>query len=74
MQQKDKRLKIFSYLKDKINNHGIVFLQETHSSPGDEEQWMKEWDGDLIFSHGSSNSKGVIIGFTKNLNAKIYYF
>ena len=62
---------MFSYLKDKIDNHGLVFLQETHSSTADEENWAQEWDGDLIFSHGSSNSRGVIIGFTKNMDVEI---
>ena len=71
LQQKDKRLKIFSYIKDKLKSNGLVFLQETHSSPLDVEKWTREWDGDLIFSHGSSNSKGVLIGFTKDVNANI---
>ena len=71
LQNKNKRLKVFSYLKEKVNNRGIVFMQETHSSPEVEDSWKKEWDGDLIFSHGSSNSTGVIIGLTKNLGFSI---
>ena len=71
MQDKAKRLKLFTYLKEKLVDNGVFFLQETHSTIADEEIWSKEWGGKLIFSHGLSNSRGVCIGFTKNLQAKI---
>ena len=29
------------------------FLQETHLTIHDENQWSTEWDGNFIFSHGS---------------------
>ena len=38
----EKRLKLFQYLRNNINNNGIVFLQETHSSLKDEQKWKKE--------------------------------
>ena len=71
MQNKGKRLKLFTFLKDKLLNNGIFFLQETHSTHSDEEKWQNEWGGKLVFSHGSSDSKGVCIGFTKKMDAKL---
>ena len=66
LQQKSKRNKLFNYISDKIHN-GILFLQETHSTPECEEKWKKEWGGEIYFSHGSSNSTGAAIFFLKSL-------
>ena len=71
MQNKAKRLKLFTFLKDKLLNNGVFFLQETHSTHSDEVQWQNEWGGKLFFSHGSNDSKGVCIGFTGNLDPKL---
>ena len=71
LQNKTKRAKIFTFLDEKLQNNGIFCLQETHSTPSCEEVWKKEYDGTLLFSHGSSNQKGVIIGFSKNVDAII---
>ena len=38
----EKRLKLFEYLRNNINNNGFVFLKETHSSLKDEQKWKKE--------------------------------
>ena len=59
---------MFSFLKDKLQNNGIAFLQETHSTSFCEEEWKSDWGGELLFSNGSSNSRGVIIGFTKGFD------
>ena len=61
-----KRREIFTWLKKK--DYQIFCLQETHSKPVDENKWMKEWDGPIHFSHGSSNSKGVMIIFKKHFD------
>ena len=54
-----KRDIIFSYLtRRKI---GITLMQETHSESKDEKAWRNQWGGDIMFSHGSTNSKGVAI-------------
>ena len=42
MQNKNKRLSIIEYFKNKIGNNGILFLQETHSTTSDEEKWKDE--------------------------------
>ena len=39
----------------------IAFLQETHSFETNENKWKNEWPGNIMFSHGESNSKGVCI-------------
>ena len=67
LQQKKKRIKIYNYVKDKVK-HGCVLLQETHSCNRDEISWANEWDGKLYQNHGSSNGRGVSIGFTKNFD------
>ena len=58
-----KRIKIFEYLKDKIFNDGIIFLQETHSSENTRDEWINDFKGELYFSHGTTSSCGVMIGF-----------
>lgn len=39
----------------------MSFLQETHTTPGDESAWLLEWQGGVYMSHLSSNSSGVAI-------------
>ena len=65
-----KRIKIFEYLINYVISNGFIFLQETHSSVKDEKVWSDEFEGQLFFSHGKTNSCGVAIGFvgTKALN------
>ena len=58
-----KRIKIFDYLKNYVTSNGFIFLQETHSSVKDEKLWIDEFEGQLFFSHGKTNSCGVAIGF-----------
>ena len=60
-----KRRAIFQWLR---NYHsGIVLLQETHSSQLLENQWRKEWEGDVYFNHGTNLACGVAILMPKNL-------
>ena len=66
--QEDKRVAIFQKMK-KLNC--IILLQETHSSPYIENKWKKEWGSEMIFSHGSSKSKGVCILFPQTLEFEI---
>ncbi len=51
---------IFEKLK-KLNC--ISYLQETFSQRINENKWKKEWEGKIIFNHGTSNSEGVAILF-----------
>ena len=43
-------------------------MQETHSSTNGELIWKKDWDGDILYSHGSANSQGVAILLPKDIN------
>ena len=66
LQGKDKRIKIFKYLKNCISSNGFVFLQETHSSLNDEKKWADDFKGRLFFSHGKTYTCGVAIGYSGN--------
>ena len=49
-------------------------LQETHSSEKVERLWVNQWACGreaVIFSHGSSNARGVLIAFRESLDYKI---
>ena len=66
-----KRRKIFNYAKKHTTRNGIVFFQETHSSPEIENAWANQWGGKVIYSHGSNDSRGVLIAFREGLDIKI---
>ena len=44
----EKRLKLFEYLRNNINN-GFTFSQETHSSSNDEQKSKDDFGGSSIF-------------------------
>jgi exonuclease III len=44
----------------------IVFLQETHTNSANEKSWKNDWTGDVIFSHGTNDSKGAAILLPKD--------
>ena len=58
-----KRLKLTEYFKSNITTHGILFLQETHSSSDDEQKWRDNFGGNTFFSHGKRNSCGVLTSY-----------
>ena len=59
MANNDKRKQVLKWIQSKKNQ--IVLLQETHSTRENEPLWLSDWTGNIIFSHGTSNSKGVCI-------------
>ena len=65
LRNREKRRSMFSYLKNQ--KAGIYFLQETFSRSLDEKIWSAEWDGQILFSHGSEHSCGVCV--LMNLNS-----
>ena len=69
MRKKIKRLSIFEYIKGK--NVDISFLQESHCTESDEDEWKDEWGGDIIYSNGTNNSRGVLILFKRGLDIKL---
>ena len=66
-----KRRKIFNYIKKHTSSKTIVFLQETHSTNRNENLWKFQWHGDMIFSHGTSGSRGVCVAFRYGLEYKL---
>ena len=61
------RNKLFHDLKKK----NIALLQETDSKLEDENVWKHEWGGEIVFSHGSSSSRGACIMFAPNMDLAI---
>ena len=59
-----KRKSMFNWLKSKPEK--IICLQETHTTPLVERVWKLEWEGDIVFNHGTSNSTGVAILIRNN--------
>ena len=46
-------------------------MQETHSTVEKQDQWKKEWGAPILFSHGSSNARGVAILIRNGLDITI---
>ena len=67
--EKKKRHEVFHWLQ-KYHN-GIILLQETHCTTKYHETWRREWDGEMYFSDGSSNSRGVATLLPKGLDYKV---
>ena len=65
----EKRKSIFNWLMKQ--NSDICFLQETYSTEDIENQWKKQWPGDIYFAHGSTHSHGVAILIRKSLDFKL---
>ena len=68
LQSSKKRLKLLNFLKYKIGPKGILFLQETHSSVETEKKWIDDFKDKIYYSHGKTNSCGVLIAIYGNLN------
>lgn len=60
-----KRRKVYNILKD--NKLDIAFLQETHSVENKELIWQNEYGGNIFYSHGTSEARGVAILFKRGL-------
>ena len=58
-----KRKEVFKFMRK--NKANIICLQETHSEPGDQRLWSKQWVDSIHFTHGSNQAKGVCIMFNK---------
>lgn len=69
MRQTAKRRQQFSYFHR--YNFDLILVQETHCTPDMERVWQNEWGGHIIFSHGTSSSKGVAILFNPKLHFSI---
>ena len=47
-------------------------LQETHITLEDEENWSREWGGQVIYSHGTRSSRGTCIMFAPHMDLTIH--
>ena len=65
---KVKRETVFNHLKSKGD---VIFLQETHSTMESEKLWKNECGNETFFSHGASNSCGVMIILSNTLEIEI---
>ena len=63
LQSSKKRLKVIEYLKNKLESNGVLFLQKAHSISIDENAWADDFKVQVFFSHGTSNSRGVLIAY-----------
>ena len=52
-------------------NADLLILQETHSTIESEKVWRNEWGGDVIFSHGTSNARGIAIFIKKEISQQV---
>ena len=50
----EKRLKLFEYLRNNVNDNGFIFLQEIHSL-----KWKDEFGGPLFFHM----EKAILVGW-----------
>lgn len=60
-----KRMMLYEFSRQKQID--ILFLQETHSDFKNENDWKREWDGQIVLSHKSSVSGGVAVLFSKHI-------
>ena len=68
IQNNSKRLSVIEFFRNKLCNNGILFLQETHSTFNDKNIWKNGFNGHVFYSHGISQSCGVLIAYFGNLN------
>ena len=49
----------------KMKHIDVMFLQEIHSDVGNEADWSREWEGELVLSHNTTLSGGVGFLFSR---------
>ena len=64
--------------KENLSLHGLsskipiqFFLQETYSTPDIENEWKFQWQGKMLFAHGTNHTRGVLILFNNELHFEI---
>ena len=65
---------MFNFLRKHSSKNAIIFLQETHSTTNCEKIWTNQWGSGkekIYFSHGTSNSTGVLIAFREVLSYRV---
>lgn len=67
LRDNQKRSETFKFLKDL--GVDACMIQETHSTKEIEHLWRSEWGAQMLFSHGTSAARGVIIALRPGLHA-----
>ena len=70
MREITKRRAIFRHLHKKYPFH-IAILEESHSSADIENRWKAEWGGNIFFSHGEKNARGVCILIPRGFSGRV---
>ena len=68
------RCKVFNFMKKHTSSKGIFFMQETHNLKTCENIWTNQFgceNNHIVFSHGTSDSRGVLIAFREAPNYKV---
>ena len=66
--------KDFQLCEKHVFRRGIILPQETHSVQKDEKVWTNQFGcgkGSVIFSHGKSDARGVLVAFREAVDYKI---
>ena len=71
LQNNPKQLSVVEYFRNKLDNKGILFLQETDSTFNDENIWKDDFNGPVFYLHGTSQSCVVLIAYFGNLNFSV---
>ena len=49
----------------------LIFLPETYSTPDIVNNWKFQWGGEMIYSHGTSHSRGVLVLISDQLQCEL---
>ena len=66
-----KRTKLYNWLYSHGGKSGVCFVQEAHCTFEDEKRWRKDWKGLSFFSHGKTNSCGVLTLIGDSIDFKL---
>jgi len=64
----EKRVALFDYLH--LKKADVILLQETHSDQQNQTQWIGDWKGNVLLSHGTNLSAGVAILFSPSVSSQ----
>jgi len=64
-----KRKAVLIWLKKQ--NADIAFLPETYSTKVVENVWSSQWEGNLVFAHGTEHAPGVLVLIKKDLQFEL---
>ena len=65
LRDNQKRREIFNFLKRK--QYDIILIQESRSTKDVEQKWEREWGNKCLYSHKTSQSRGVMIMLSSNI-------